>query len=77
MYDSSVYYDYTEFISKNNQHCFKGVNAVNKSVRAYALPGSNQCIVQLLDNCLCLLPPSSSSFYLRELDEFPKDPNAL
>lgn len=32
-------------------------NAVNNYVRAYALPGSNQCIVKLLDNYLGLLPP--------------------
>ena len=49
-------------------------NAVNKCVRAYALPGSNQCIVKLLDNYLRLLPPNSVSFYLRALDEFPTGP---
>lgn len=49
-------------------------NAVNKYVRAYALPGSNQCIVKLLDNYLGLLPPNSVSFYLHALDEFPTDP---
>ena len=74
VYDSSVYFEYTEFISKNNQHRFKDVNAVNKCVRAYALPGSNQCIVKLLDNYLRLLPPNSVSFYLCALDEFPTDP---
>jgi len=49
-------------------------NAVNKCVRAYALPGSNQCIVKLLDNYLHLLPPNSVSFYLRALDEFSTGP---
>ena len=34
VYNESVYYEYTEFASKNNQHRFKDVNAANKVVRA-------------------------------------------
>ena len=35
IYDESVYYQYTEFISKNNQHRFKDINARNKTSKAY------------------------------------------
>ena len=49
VYDSSVYYEYVELVSKNNQHRFKDINARNKSVCAYALPGNERCIVKLLD----------------------------
>ena len=38
VYVDSVYYQYTEFISKNNQHRFKDTN---KCVCAYAKPGSS------------------------------------
>ena len=41
IYTSSVYYLYTEFISKNNQHRFKDINSTNKEVCSYAQPGSN------------------------------------
>ena len=75
VYDESVYYQYTEFISKNNQHRFKDTNSTNKSVRAYAQPGSNRCIVKLLDTYMALLPPGSPVFYLRALNEFPSEPN--
>ena len=57
VYDSSVYYEYVELVSKNNQHRFKDINMKNKNVRAYALPGNEQCIVQLLDTYLSMLPP--------------------
>ena len=33
-YSEDVYYEYTEYISKNNQHRFKDVNARNKSVHS-------------------------------------------
>lgn len=75
VYDDSVYYQYTEFISKNNQHQFKDTNSTNKCVCAYAQPGSNRCVVKLLDTYLALLPPGSSVFYLRALNEFPTDPS--
>ena len=32
VYDASVYYEYTEFLSKNNQHRFKDINSKNKNV---------------------------------------------
>ena len=75
VYDDSVYCQYTEFISKNNQHRFKDTNSTNKCVRAYAQPGSSRCVVKLLDTYLSLLPPSSPVFYLRALNEFPSESN--
>jgi len=36
VYHSAVYYQYTEFISKNNQHRFKDLNCTSKVTRAYA-----------------------------------------
>ena len=47
----------------------------SKKVRAYALPGSERCIVKLLDTYLPRLPPSSPHFYMRALEKFPSDPN--
>ena len=41
IYHNGVYYQYTEFVSKNNQHRFKDINMSNKVVRSYASPGSN------------------------------------
>ncbi len=32
VYDHSVYYEYVEFISKDNQHRFKDINSTNKCV---------------------------------------------
>ena len=75
VYDSSVYYEYVELVSKNNQHRFKDINARNKSVCAYALPGNERCIVKLLDTYLSYLPPSATHFYMRALEKFPSDPN--
>ena len=75
IYHSSVYYEYIEFVSKNNQHRFKDINMKSKKVRAYALPGSERCIVKLLDTYLPRLPPSSPHFYMRALEKFPSDPN--
>ncbi len=49
VYHSSVYYQYTEFIPKNNQHRFKDVNMQNKVARAYAQGGTERCVVKLLD----------------------------
>ena len=42
IYDNSVYYQCIEFVSKNNQHRFKDIDATNKQVRTYALAGSDQ-----------------------------------
>ena len=71
VYDSSVYYEYVEFVSKNNQHRFKDINMKNKNVRAYALPGNERCIVRLLDTYLVMLPPDCAYFYMRPLEKFP------
>ena len=70
IYNSSVYYLYTEFISKNNQHRFKDINSTNKEVCLYAQPGSNRCLVKLLDMYFKYLPPQSIVFYLRPLSSF-------
>ena len=71
VYDGSVYYLYMEFISKNNQHRFNDVNSTIKEVRSYAQPGSNHCLVKLLDMYLKYLPPDAEIFYLRLLASFP------
>lgn len=65
--------EYTEFISENNQHRFKDINATNKCVRSYAQPGSEGCVVRLLDAYLSKLPPNPSVFYLRPLDCTPTE----
>ena len=75
VYNCDVFYEYTELISKNNQHRFKDINSKNKSCRAYALPGNVRCIVRLLDTYLALLPPNCPYFYMRVLDKFPTEPN--
>ena len=72
VYDKSVYYQYTEFISENNQHRFK---STNKSVHTCAQPGSSRWIVQLLDTYMALLPPGSPVFYLRAPNGFPSELN--
>ena len=69
-----VEFEYVEFESKNDQYHFKDINMRNKKVRAYALPGSEWCIVKLLDTYLSLLPPNSPHFYIRALEEFPSNP---
>ena len=74
VYNASVYYEYTEFLSKNNQNRFKDINSKNKTARAYAIPGSERCLVKLLDFYLPLLPPGSPYFYMQGLDAFPSDP---
>ena len=51
-YDASVFYEYTEFVSKNNQHRFKDTDSKNKSVRVYAQPASDRCLVKILDTYL-------------------------
>ena len=74
IYNASVYYEYIELVSKNNQHRFKDINSTNKTTCAYALPGSERCVVKLLDMYLGLLPPTAPFFYMRTLDNFPADP---
>ena len=75
VYNPCVYYEYTELISKNNQHRFKDINSKNKCCRGYALPGNERCIVRLLDTYLSFLPPNAPYFYMRVLDKFPTEPN--
>jgi len=71
VYSEAVYYQYTEFISKNNQHRFKDVNASNKSCRVYARPGCERCVVRLLDFYISKLPENPVAFYLRPLEKVP------
>lgn len=52
--NASVYYEYVEFLSKNNQHRFKDINSKSKTRRAYALLGNERCVVKLLDRYLSL-----------------------
>ena len=51
--------EYTKFISKNNQHRFKDINSVNKKVKVYGQPDSDQCIIRLLDCYISKLPEGS------------------
>ena len=67
VYSEEVYYEYQEFTSKNNQHRFKDINATNKSVRVYATPGSDRCVVHLPDFYLSKLSSDPPGFYLRPL----------
>ena len=72
-YSEDTFYEYTEFISKNNQHRFKDINSVNKSVKVYAQPGSVRCVVRLLDFYISKLPQNPPGFYLRPQDKTPPD----
>ncbi len=74
-YSEDVYYEYTEFISKNNQHRFKDINSVNKMVKVYAQPKSTKCVVRLLDFYISKLPKDPPGFYLRPLDKVPTSPD--
>ena len=69
IYEPDVYYEYTELISKNNQHRYKDINTKNKVVKAYAQIGSERCIVKLLDVYLAKLKPDSPFFYMRHLEK--------
>lgn len=71
VYSEEVYYEYKEFISKNNQHRFKDINSTNKCTRVYAMPDSDWCVVRLLDLYISKLPPDPSCFYLRPLNKVP------
>ena len=68
VYNSNVYYQYTEFISKTNQHRFKDLNSAGKVSRAYAQVDVEHCVVKLLDSYLVKLPPESPHFYMRGLE---------
>lgn len=74
-YDESVYYEYREYISKKNQHQFKDINSKNKTVKAFALPGNNCCVIKLLDKYLSLLPSDAPYFYMRAKDKAPPNPS--
>ena len=73
VYDTSTYYEYTEFISKNNQHRFKDLHARNKSVKIYAICDSEKCLVEILDFYISKLPEKPSAFYLRPLMKVPTE----
>ena len=73
VYHSTVYYRYTEFISKNNQHRFKDINLQNKVVRTFAQPDSSRCVVKLLDLYLSHLPKDAPFLYMRPVDKAPTD----
>ena len=53
-----MYYEYTEFISKNNQHRFKDINSRSKTIRALASPNGGHCMVRVLDAYIQKLPDS-------------------
>ena len=48
-YDEDTYYEYVEYVSKNNQHRFRDIHSKNKSVKAYAVVTSPRCVVKILD----------------------------
>ena len=77
VYDTSTYYEYTELISKNNQHRFKDLHARNKSVEVYAICDSEKCLVKILDFYISKLPEKPSAFYLRPLTKVPTEPDKL
>ena len=64
VYSGEVFYKYTEYISKNNQHRFKDARVRNKEGRVYAQPGSPRCVVKLLDLYLAKLTTLSTYFYM-------------
>lgn len=47
------------------------INSKNKTVKAFALPGNDHCVVKLLDKYLSLLPSDASYFYMRAKDKAP------
>ena len=73
VYDGYVYYQYTEYISKNNQHRFKDLNSSSKITRADAQVDSRHCVVKLLDTYPAKLHPEGSIFYMRPLESLPVD----
>ena len=62
VYNKCVYYQHTEFNSKNNQHKFKDRES-GKVSRAYAQVDQECCIVKILDKYLAKLSPDSPGFY--------------
>ena len=70
-YDKNTYYEYTEFVSKNNQHRFRDIHSKNKNVRAYANCDSCCCLVQILDCYRQKVPKNAKAFYLCPLKKVP------
>ncbi len=64
VYSDKVYYEYTEYISKNNLHRFTDHKMKNKVVRAYAQPDSDRCLVAILDRYIALLDPDAKHMYM-------------
>ena len=75
IYDEFVYYKYREYVSKKNQHRFKDINSKNKTVKAFALPGKDYCVVKFLDKYLSMLPSDASYFYMQAKDKAPPNPS--
>ena len=73
VYHSTVYYRYTEFFSKNNQHRFKDINLQNKVVRTFAQPDSSRRVVKLLDLYLSHHPKDAPFLHMRPVDKAPTD----
>ena len=68
-----IHNEYVEFVSKNNQHRFKDIRMKNKSVKAYANPGSDKCMVRILDFYKSKVPSEPKAFYLHPLEKVPSD----
>ena len=64
-YTENTYYEYREFISKNNQHRYKDLHYDSKTVKVFAIVDSSKCLVKILDNYLAKLPANPKTFYLR------------
>ena len=75
IYGEHTYYEYTEYVSKNNQHRFKNIHSSNKVVKAYANVESCKCVVKILDLYLKKLPSEPKAFYLRPVSSIPKVPD--
>lgn len=65
IYDANTYYRHVEYIAKNNQHRFKDIHGKTKAVKCYAIPGSQSCLVKMLDFYFSKLPQDPVAFYLR------------
>ena len=68
-----MYYQYTECISKNNQHQFKDLNSSTKVARVHAQVDSQHCVVKVLDAYLAKLCPEGSYFNMHPLELIPID----
>ena len=75
IYNLSLYYEYVEFVSKNNQRHFNIRSMQEGACICITCHGNEQCIMKLLDTQLTLLPPNSLHFYMRALEKFPSDSN--